>query len=186
MLRGLRFSVSRNSNNSTGATQSSIIAHSQSQSESSIAGVLLALPIFVAHIQKQRKEREKEENNFASLSCVHTRSISTSLSLSLSLSSSFSLSLSLSSFSSAHLIGPGESPLHQMALSRRWHRRRINNPATLTRHVRTPAPHLHPSRIRRPKHFGRIICSTRFDTRVSVVSYLRSNVAPSTRARARA
>lgn len=73
-----------------------------------------------------------------------------------------------------------------MALSRRWHRRRINNPATLTRHVRTPASHLHPSRIRRPKHFGRIICSTRFDTRVSVVSYLRSNVAPSTRARARA
>lgn len=139
---------------------------------------------FLLLIFRNRGKRERRKRITLLLFPVYTHA--PSLPRSLSLSSSFSLSLSLSSFSSAHLIGPGESPLHQMALSRRWHRRRINNPATLTRHVRTPAPHLHPSRIRRPKHFGRIICSTRFDTRVSVVSYLRSNVAPSTRARARA
>lgn len=56
--------------------------------------------------------------------------------------------------------------------------RRINNPATLTTCTYTSRPVC-----RHSKHFGRIICSTRFDTRVSVVSYLRSNVAPSTRAR---
>lgn len=139
---------------------------------------------FLLLIFRNRGKRERRKRITLLLFPVYTHAPSLPRSLSLSLSSSFSLSLSLSSFSSAHLIGPGESPLHQMALSRRWHRRRINNPATLTRHVRTPAPHLHPSRIRRPKHFGRIICSTRFDTRVSVVSYLRSNVAPSTRARA--
>lgn len=56
--------------------------------------------------------------------------------------------------------------------------RRINNPAILTTWTYTSRPVC-----RHSKHFGRIICSTRFDTRVSVVSYLRSNVAPSTRAR---
>lgn len=105
------------------------------------------------------------------------------------------------------VIGSSKSPLHQMVLSRQWYRQRINNPTMLS--GQAPYTHAHslslsllfalhlpspasffvgpPPFIRarslctRPKQLRRIICSTRFDTRVSVVSYLRSNVAPSTR-----